>query len=145
MRACKHLIQTLAHTSNHVSANTNACCSLSSQSVRGIARCVAHSHSHSLSLTLTLTSDVDEFLFLYHLCFSCFSSPCFFSSSSKVFVPVGIHKGSGSHDHFCSRPCSSTCRWARLSTHRHSGPHSAIRALVPTLTFAPRHLCHRQR
>ena len=26
--------------------------------------------------------------------------------------------------HFCPRPCSSTRRWARLATHRHSGPHS---------------------
>ena len=25
------------------------------------------------------------------------------------------------HIHTCPRPCSSTCRWARLATHRHTG------------------------
>ena len=37
-------------------------------------------------------------------------------------APVDLHKGSGSHIHFCPRPCSSTCRWASLATHRHWGP-----------------------
>ena len=37
--------------------------------------------------------------------------------------PVHIHKWSGSHVHFYPRPCSSTCRQANFSTHRHSGPH----------------------
>ena len=32
------------------------------------------------------------------------------------------HKGSGSQFHVCPRPCLSTCRWARLATHRHWGP-----------------------
>ena len=32
-------------------------------------------------------------------------------------------QGSRSHVHFCPHPCSSTCRWARLATHRHNGPH----------------------
>ena len=32
-------------------------------------------------------------------------------------------RGRGSHFDFCPRPCSSTCRWARLATHRHIGPH----------------------
>ena len=36
---------------------------------------------------------------------------------------VHIHQGSGSCFHFCPRPCVSTCRWARLATHRHIGPH----------------------
>ena len=34
------------------------------------------------------------------------------------------HNGSGSCFHFCPRPCLNTCRWARLATHRHIGPHS---------------------
>ena len=29
-----------------------------------------------------------------------------------------------SYVHFCTRPCSSTCRWSRLATHRHREPHS---------------------
>ena len=32
------------------------------------------------------------------------------------------HKGSGSQFHVCPRPCLSTCRWARLATHRHWRP-----------------------
>ena len=35
-----------------------------------------------------------------------------------------LHKGSGSYAHFCPRPWLSTCRWARLATHRRNGPHS---------------------
>ena len=30
---------------------------------------------------------------------------------------------SGSHVHVYPRPCSSTCRWAKLATHRQNGPH----------------------
>ena len=44
-----------------------------------------------------------------------------------VFVRLRFlchHKGSGSHVHFCPRPCSSTKRWAKLSTHRHKGDHT---------------------
>ena len=49
---------------------------------------------------------------------------CFVVHTSRfVFTPVHTHKGSGSHFDFCPRPCSSTCRWARLATHRRSGPH----------------------
>ena len=33
LMACKHLVQTPAHTSNHESAITNACCSFSAQAV----------------------------------------------------------------------------------------------------------------
>ena len=43
--------------------------------------------------------------------------------SRFIFAPVHIHKGSGSHFNFCPRPCSSTCRWARVATHRRIGPH----------------------
>ena len=98
----------------------------------------------SLTLSLSFTSDVDKFLFLYHLCFSyLFTLFFFFSSSSTVFVPVGIHKGSGSYVNFYPRSCSSTCRWARFSTHRHTL--CVFRALVSTLAFAPPHVRHRQR
>ena len=31
-------------------------------------------------------------------------------------APVRTHNGSGSYFHFCPRPCSSTCPWAKLST-----------------------------
>ena len=34
-----------------------------------------------------------------------------------------VKEGSGSHGHFCPRPDLSTCRWAKLATHRHRGPH----------------------
>ena len=37
-------------------------------------------------------------------------------------LPAHLHKVSGSYVHFCPRPCLSTCRWARLATHRHWGP-----------------------
>ena len=68
------------------------------------------------------------------MCCSCMS-PCTFRNvslskhvNSHCLVlsraPVHIHKDSGSYVHFCPRPCLSTCRWARLATHRHSGPHS---------------------
>ena len=40
--------------------------------------------------------------------------------SACLFARKG--KGSGSYVHFCPRPCLSTCRWARLATHRHWGP-----------------------
>ena len=78
MKACKHLVQTLAHTSNHVSANANACCSFSSQSVWSIMRCV------SLSLLYRkLMSSCSSFTCVsLHLVFLSFLS------SSTVFVPV---------------------------------------------------------
>ena len=55
--------------------------------------------------------------------FERFTSNTVFSQISLNVAPVYNHKGSGSHFDFCQRPCSSTCRWARLATHRHSGPH----------------------
>ena len=74
--------------------------------LRPRALCLSH------SLSLSFTSDVDEFLFLYHLCFSSFYSPCFSLSLPHplFFAAVHIHNGSGSHFDFCPRPCSSTCR-----------------------------------
>ena len=73
---------------------------------------------------------------------------CFFVSCLVLSLRLArlfAHKGSGSHIHFCPRPCSSTCRWARLATHRHWGPLCVSRALVPTLAVQPPHVCHRQR
>ena len=59
--------------------------------------------------------------------------------------PLGIRKGSGSHVH-CPRPCSSTCRWAKFSTHRHRGPHSVCNPRTRAhLGLSPPHVCHRQR
>ena len=39
-------------------------------------------------------------------------------------LPVLYHKGSGSYSLVCPRPCSSTCRWARRSTHRQKCSHA---------------------
>ena len=55
------------------------------------------------------------------------------------------HKGSGSHVHFCPRPCSSTYRWAKLSTHRHKGTTlNEVRALTLPSAVKPPCVCHRQ-
>ena len=142
MKACNHLVQTLAHTSNHVSANTNACCSFSSQSVWGVVRCVSH------SLSLSLTSNVDEFSFLYHLCFSSFSSPWFsLSLPHPLSLCLSVFtKGRG-------LTFTSTRVLVRAHVDRPGLPPTdtvdhtlcVIRALVPTLAFAPPHVCHRQR
>ena len=90
--------------------------------VRGLVRCVSLTLSLSLSLlhrmlmsscssitcvSLLFLHLVFLFLFLIHCLCACRYS-----------------QGSGYHVHFCPRPCSSTCRWANFSTHRHSGPHS---------------------
>ena len=48
-----------------------------------------------------------------------------FASSFVTFLPVHFHKGvGGSYVHFRPRPRQSSCRWATLATHRHSGPHT---------------------
>ena len=49
------------------------------------------------------------------------------------------HKGSGSCFHFCPRPCLSSCRWAKLTTHRHIEPHS----MCPVLARPPWPCNHR--
>ena len=59
--------------------------------------------------------------------------------------PVHIHKGSGSHVDFCPRPCSSTCRWVRFSTPRHSGPHSACNPCSCAHFGHVTAACHRRR
>ena len=101
----------------------------------------------SLTLSLSFTSDVDEFLFLYHLCFSSFYSPCFSLSlphplSSRLFT---FTTGRG-----------LTLTSARVLVRAHvDGPRSqptdaldhtsrVSRALVPTLSVLPPHVCHRQ-
>ena len=67
---------------------------------------------------------------------------CSLFSSSFVFAPVHFHKGSRSHFDFCPRPCSRTCRWARLAAHGRRRPHFVrIRALVPTSAVSPPHVC----
>ena len=52
------------------------------------------------------------------LCFRSF----WFCLFAFAFSGVLFHKVSGSYVHVCLRPCLSTCRWARLATHRHDGP-----------------------
>ena len=54
-----------------------------------------------------------------------------------------LYKGPGPYIHFCPRPCSSTCRWARLATHRRRGPHFVC---IPCsrATVLPRHVWRRQ-
>ena len=54
----------------------------------------------------------------------------FFLFLFSFFFVVDIRKkkgshsqGVGSHFDFCPRPCPSTCRWVRLATRRHIGPH----------------------
>ena len=48
----------------------------------------------------------------------------FFFSWSTFVKKKGSHsQGVGSHFDFCPRPCPSTCRWVRLATRRHIGPH----------------------
>ena len=54
-----------------------------------------------------------------------------------------FRKGSGSHVHFRPRPHSSTDRWARITTHRHLGPHNTAKS-VPTMAPSPPHVCNRQ-
>ena len=46
----------------------------------------------------------------------------------------------------CPRPCSSTNRRAKLFTHRHTGTtqRCEVRALTPSLSQSPPHVCHRQ-
>ena len=63
-----------------------------------------------------------------------------------AFSGVLFYKVSGSYVRVCPRPCLSTCRWARLATHRHNGPPTqrAVRALMPTLAASPPHVCHRR-
>ena len=51
-----------------------------------------------------------------------------------------FHTGSGSHVHFRPRPSSSTDRWARLTSHRHVGPHNTVKSV---LSCPPRPHRHR--
>ena len=51
------------------------------------------------------------------------------------------YKASGSYVHFCPRPCLSTCRWARLATHRHWGPLCVSPVLSCPLWPCNRRMC----
>ena len=57
-----------------------------------------------------------------HVFFCCFVKKHILDGS--LVWACSHSQGSGSHVDFCPRPWSSTCRWARFSTHRHNGPHS---------------------
>ena len=50
--------------------------------------------------------------------------------SCLVWSSCLVHKGSGSHFHFCPRPCSSTHRWARRSQPTNTGDH-AVKSVLP--------------
>ena len=60
----------------------------------------------------------------------CFALPMNSTTAKSSLVGVSccqpISRCLGSSVRFCPRPCSSTWRWARLATHRHRGPHSAL-------------------
>ena len=66
--------------------------------------------------------------------------------SFVIFVPGLMHKVSGSHTRFCPRACLSASRWARPTTHRHKGPHSAGGPCSerPLDQCSPPNVCHRQ-
>ena len=50
---------------------------------------------------------------------------------------------SESSAHSCLHSCPSIYRWAKLSTHRHKGPHEcAVRALTPPLAVSPLSCLH---
>ena len=72
--------------------------------------------------------------------------------SCRAFVP-DFFQVTGSHARFCPRLCSNTCRWIRLSTHRHRDHiqyvafrHSecAVRDCMRHFHLQPPHVCHRQ-
>ena len=74
---------------------------------------------------------------LQHSCFSAFST------TPPPSLCLFHHKESGSQVHLCPRPCSSTCRWAKLQTHRRRRPHSVC-ILLPSWVLLPPRVCHRQ-
>ena len=77
---------------------------------------------------------------------SCWCCVIGFACYAFAFSGVLLHKVLGSYVHVCPRPCLSTCRWARLATHRHNGPPAecVLRALMPAVAPSPPHVCHRQ-
>ena len=70
-----------------------------------------------------------------------------FCRVSSCVVESSFHTGSGSYDHFCPRPCSSTYRKAKLSTHRHTGTTLCAQSVLSCLTLAvqPPDVCPCQR
>ena len=62
------------------------------------------------------------------------SSRVFCLFSLYVIVCVQLHlfvaQGVGSYIHFCPRPCRSTSRWARLSTHRRQGTTLCVQSVL---------------
>ena len=131
MRACKHKVQTLAHPNNHVSANTNAWLFVL------VAICVTHR-------ALSFTSDVDEFLFLYHLCFSSFSYLCFSLSLPHPLslCPSVFTRGRGlsfTSARVLVRAHVGGPGFPRTGTVDHTL--CVIRAVVPTLACAAPHVC----
>ena len=72
---------------------------------------------------LVLSCLVLSCLVLSCLVLSCLVLSCLvLSCLSLRLACLFAHKGSKYHVHFCPRPCSSTCRWARLATHLHWRP-----------------------
>ena len=62
------------------------------------------------------------------------TTACAVAAAACSLFACSLRSESGSYAHFCSRPCLSTVRWARLSTHRHTL--CEIRALMPTLVVS---------
>ena len=72
---------------------------------------------------------------------ACFHVRCCLCSSVRHRSGFAsyFHTGSGSHVHFRPRPCSSTDRCARLSTHRHLGPHNTVTSVLSGPHWLHRH------
>ena len=85
--------------------------------------------SHGLHVSSGLSVCVISFrcvlaLLLFFLFFRAQSSYVFYLRSFRWKRRCFTTRGRGLYIHSCPRPCLCTCRQARLSTHRHTGPHS---------------------
>ena len=89
----------------------------------------------SLSLLFLFSSSSLSFSFL---------SLLFFLSFFLSLCQVTCTKVTMSYVHFRARPCSSTCRWARLPSHRHQGTQCSPCPHAPTLATQPPQVCHRR-
>ena len=94
---------------------------------------------------LVLSCLVLSCLVLSCLVLSCLVLSCLVLSCLVLRSACSHTKVSGSYVHYCPRPCSSTCRWARLATHRHWGPLHVYPELLCQLWPCNQHVCHRQR
>ena len=82
-------------------------------------------------LVFTRVSLPSSFDFFVFLCFTPVTLLHTLFHSFSFSLPVHFHPGSGSHFHFCRRPCYNAHRWATLSADRRRGPHS-VRSHTPS-------------